>query len=113
MLSAQVGFLDVTLGNILTLAVTILGVFIAYRKLQSDQTAQREDYLKEQTKMHAENSAKLDKLSEFHQDQLELNEMRDRQIAEMQRQTAVLEEIARGINRRLEMLEQRKAWPRS
>lgn len=97
----------------------VLAVIVAYLSYRLDKraalnevhrtaTAQKgihDKLVEEQTRMHEQNRNRLDILLEFHKNQLEVNRKRDLQITELQLQTATLTQIARGIDRRLEMLE--------
>jgi phage-related minor tail protein len=109
------GFFDISLGNILTLICTLVGILIAYEKLKGDDRRREEDHrltreteIRLQTEMHTENRGKFDILIAFHKSQQDINRLRDKQLAEMENQTARLEEIVKGQNRRLEMLEDRR-----
>lgn len=93
-------------------AVTVLGFCLAYIKYRYDRNkddrerqAVREANIEKDTTRYTEQKAKLDLLLEFHRDQMQLNSRRDEQISQLQRQTVALEEIARGVHRRLVMLE--------
>lgn len=97
-----------TIGNL----INLLGLFLAYVTYRIDQHKQkrerllaRERVLIESTEMHAQNTAKLTTLIEFHRTQMDINRMRDRQVSELEKQTVKLTEIALGFNRRLEMIE--------
>jgi len=103
-------FTQTHLGDVLT-CITILVGIIALRadfnKRSDEQRREREDLLEAQTKMHTENRMKLDSLAEFKESQQEVNAKRDVQIGELQKQTATIAEIAKGMDRRLQMIEDR------
>ncbi len=67
----------------------------------------REAALRTQTEMHAENKNRLATLARFHEEQLELNDKRDLQLNELTKQSAMMVEIAKGMDRRLQLIENR------
>lgn len=85
--------------------------FLAYRsdrvRDKTDVSVARDKLVEEQTRMHAENRSRLDTLTQFHAAQQIVNLKRDEQIAQLSQQSATLIEISRGVDRRLEMLEDR------
>ena len=101
---------EVTLGNLLS----IVAIVLAYLKYRSDQKQKnkldlesRDKFLGEQVVMHAENQRRLDLLLDFQRSQEDVNKKRDDQIGELRIQTATIAQIANGIDRRLQMLEDR------
>jgi hypothetical protein len=106
-LETQEPFYTVTLGNLVGAAGSIFGVIIAYLALSRTRRTELDTVLKSQTEQHAKNAGKLDSLLSFQEDQIALNQRRDVQVGELQRQTATLIELTKGFNRRLEMMEDR------
>jgi len=116
---------------VVTLALTYLAYRLDKRKerrenlqIRKEEDTKREEMIKSQAIMHAENQRRLDTLMEFQEYQLEVNKKRDEQVNLLSRQTSLLEEsakgfmrtmeeITRGVNRRLEMLEERRLRDRS
>lgn len=100
----------ITLGNVL-----ILGSFVvAYatylldrKKDREDREKAREKMLSEQTVMHLENKQRLDILMEFQKEQLNVNKKRDEQITLLSSQNSALIQMANGMERRVQMLEDR------
>jgi hypothetical protein len=106
----ETSFWSFHLGNIIELGVVVVA-YAAYRGDQRKQGRERkearETMLQEQATMHAQNTQRLETLSSFHATQLEVNNKRDMQISLLMQQTSSLTEIARGLDRRLEMIEDR------
>lgn len=110
------GFFDFNLSHVIELLV--FGVaFLTYRsdrkKDARDREEARERMQGETIKMHTENRSKLDSLGKFHETQLEVNGRRDEQVQLLMTADATFAEMAKGFNRRLEMLEIRNAKRRS
>jgi hypothetical protein len=104
-------FFEVKIGNIITLAGIVLAYFSYLRdqRKQSEERRElREAEIRAQAIMHTENQNKFDSLITFHREQVGINRMRDKQLSEMEQQTAILSEIAKGMDRRLQMLEERR-----
>ena len=101
-------FFSITIGNVISAGGTVLGVYIAYLKLASERKKEQENL----TEMHAENRMKLDSLITSRDRQEEINRKRDAQVHELALQTSQIAEMAKGFNRRLEMLEDRRSKPR-
>jgi hypothetical protein len=101
-------FWDVNIGAVIEVGVFLYAA-LAYRqdrkKDVADRAEAREKLLKEQVTMHQENKTKLDHLGEFHTAQLKLNGKRDEQFALLMKQTGELTQIAKGLDRRLELME--------
>jgi|SRR5215831_1796918 len=79
---------------------TFVVMYLAYRV----DTKRRHD---EQVKMHTENKSKLDSLVTSRDKQLETNDAMKDTVSQLKEQTATLAEMAKGFNRRLEMIEDR------
>jgi hypothetical protein len=94
-------FLTISLGNVIAATVPVVSVLIAYLRLAHER---RQSELK-QVERHANNAASLRMLVDFHAAQTLLNAKRDEQVSELKEQTAVLKEIAKGLARRLQMME--------
>jgi len=101
-------FFNITIGNTLTLAGILLA-YLGYRRENKTLTEERkkewEHLIKEQAEMHTENRMRLDTLLKSQNKQEDVNNKRDKQIHELTVQTSTLGEMAKGFNRRLEMLE--------
>jgi hypothetical protein len=101
-------FLTVHLGDVLVLGTGIIA-YLAYRfDRKKDNAVRKQEWeatIREQTRMHTENQEQLKNLSEFHRAQLIVNEKRDIQIAQLSQQTATLTQMAAGMERRLQMIE--------
>ena len=98
-------------GNVIaTIAVVI--AYLAYRLDTKKEALSRrktlDELIKEQAEMHSDNRNRLEQLAEFHRQQMIVNQKRDEQISELKTQTATLTQIAKGIDRRLELLEERR-----
>lgn len=106
----QQPFLSVHLGDLLTVVTIMVGILalrVDFNRRSDEQKKQRDDLLEKQAQMHTENRMKLDQLGNFHSAQLEVNAKRDIQISQLQQQTATLLEVAKGMDRRLQMMEDR------
>ena len=102
------GFTSINLGNIVTVAtivVSVLALRLDFNKRTNDQKKEHDEYISSQAKMHAENQFRLESMMQFQRTQLEVNSKRDQQVGELQRQTATIIEIAKAIDRRVQMLE--------
>lgn len=102
--------MSVHLGDLLAAATVLVGILAlrADTNRRSDESKkEREGILQAQTKMHTENQIRLEGLAIFQKQQLDVNAKRDVQISELQKQTAVIAQIAEGIDRRLKLLEDR------
>lgn len=106
--------------NVGTVVLTIGGVaaFLTYRidrgnRIDAVQKA-KDDLIETQARHHADNQHKMDALLQFQAQQTDINHKRDEQIMELHQQTgelriqtAALAEIAKGIDRRVRMMEDR------
>lgn len=88
-----------------TLVVTMLSYHMSRRKENRQAESARAKVLEEQTRMHAENSSKLTQLTEFRKAQELANEKRDVQINSLNLIVNTFREIAKGMNRRVELVE--------
>lgn len=70
---------------------------------------ERDKAIEQQAKMHQENSTQLKTLIEFHQQQMRFNSQRDRQVRELEKQTTALAEMVKGLDRRLQLMENRRS----
>lgn len=93
------GFFDFKLPDLVVLLGLVLSV-LSFRR----EARRAHD---EQLKMHTENTIKLENLSDFHNKQKDLNDKNTEMINELKIQTSTLAEIAKGIDRRLELMEDR------
>lgn len=100
-----------SLSDVAIVATALLGVpslILQRRKDKKEREAARE----QQAQRHAQNVAKLDTLIRFREEQEAINKMRDAQVHSLETLATVtarsLENIAAGLNRRLEMLEDRR-----
>lgn len=115
----QIPFWSFHLGDLIVLLGIVIAAltYLSDRGRQSDERREtREKMVEEQTRMHeenkqafAENRRRLDQLEESREDHEKVNRKRDEQISLLSQQTATLTEMARGMNRRLEMLEDRSS----
>ena len=62
----------------------------------------------DQLSLHIENQQKLNAVLEFNKLQVEINQKRDQQLAQISIQTATLLQIAQGLDRRITILEDAK-----
>lgn len=85
---------------IVSMMLTALGMHITTK---STMTAT----VQAQTKMHTENTERLNVLAAFQAAQLIVNGKRDEQIALLREQTATLTAIGEGLDRRLKLIEDR------
>lgn len=97
-------FWSFNIGHVLVLCGIVIA-WLQYRVNLNKQLEQQNKERDEQLIRHNENQRRLDTLLEFQRTQIEVNRKRDEQIGELKTQTATLTQIARGIDRRLEMLE--------
>lgn len=103
-------FLSVHLGDVLSAAAVVTGIIalrLDFNKKEKEQKKEREEWLQAQTQMHTENKMRLEALMQFQDHQMDVNSKRDIQVSELQRQTATITEIAKGMDRRLQMIEDR------
>lgn len=97
-------FFTVDIGNVATLAGVGLGLW----RFGAYSAKARREILTKQVQMHEENKNRFERLSQFEEDQRELNRKRDTQVSELTAQTREMVQIAKGFDRRLEMLEERR-----
>jgi hypothetical protein len=111
----ELTFFSFRLSDFLTLGALLLA-FIKYVKDRGkdseDRNNAREALIEQNTKRHMENQAKLERLENFHGEQVLLNRQRELQIAELREQTQQLKgaidttnRIADIVDRRLQRLE--------
>lgn len=106
-----------TVGNVIELGVVALtasGYTVSRRQEtrerkegQAKAAKDREAALITQTKMHSENSERLQVLMKFHEYQQAVNLKRDEQVNQLTALAAGTAEMIRGLNRRLELMENR------
>lgn len=65
-----------------------------------------------QVRMHAENGERLRNLMTFHEAQLVVNAKRDEQIAQLTALAAASAEMMRGLDRRMQLMEDQRAGRR-
>lgn len=92
---------------VITVLVAISGYILSHRSVSKADRSERDTALKTQVEMHVENRNRLDSLARFQTTQVDLNVKRDEQITQLTTQTSTLAEMAKGFNRRLEMVEDR------
>lgn len=90
-----------------TLVVTMLSYHMSRRKENRQAEEARTKLLKEQERMHSENSQRLSSLAEFKLSQEKVNEKRDLQIENLSSMCSTFQELAKGMNRRVEIVENR------
>lgn len=88
-----------------TLLVSMLSYHRSRRRENRQALEASEKLLREQERMHSQNKQRLDALLEFRQAQELVNRKRDEQIANLSTICATFSELARGMNRRLEIVE--------
>lgn len=86
-------------------AIAMAVVYSSFRLENKKAGREREKIIGEQVKMHTENRNDLANLLTFQKLQMDVNAKRDEQVKQLSIQTATITEIARGLNRRLELVE--------
>lgn len=106
----QKSFWDINLGNSLTV-LSVVVMLLTYRIDRSkdlvDRTNARDKMTRDATQMHTENKMRLETLGEFHKTQLVVNTKRDEQISLLSTQTATLAQMLAGMDRRVQLMEDR------
>lgn len=105
-------FWTLNIGHVLEIGGFFIAAAAYYRDRKNDQKdreSAREKLIESQVRMHTENKNKLEILSESHDDQKKINFKRDEQVSQLQQQTATLTQIASGLDRRLQMIEDRNS----
>jgi hypothetical protein len=110
-------FLQWHIGNVIELATVVVAAagFALSRKTdtrerregQAKAAKEREEALIAQTRMHTENSGMLQSLLKFQELQMGINVKRDEQIAQLTALSAASAEMIRGLDRRLQLMENR------
>jgi hypothetical protein len=104
-------FWSLNIGHLVEIGSLILATLALWfdrKKDARERKLEQEKFLVTQTRMHEENRNRLESLAKFQGEQESLNDKRDEQVSELKQQTSSLAEIARGFNRRLEMIENRR-----
>lgn len=89
------------------LFVAALGYTLSRKSDIKKAQEAREKMITEQMKMHTENRERLEVLARFSSNQEKINQMRDKQVSLLREQTAALQQIALGQDRRLQLIENR------
>jgi hypothetical protein len=113
----QDSFFQWHIGNIIELGTVIImsGAYFLSRKTENRErregmaraSKEREEALVTQTRMHTQNSASLQILMKFQEQQLLINGKRDDQIGQLTALAAASAEMIRGLDRRLQLMENR------
>lgn len=107
-MQADPNFWKLNLGHLIEMGAFIVA-YLTYRndrkKDAQDRSEARDKMIQTQTQMHAQNSQKLETVTEFTEEQKRINILRDQQIASIREQTAALLEIGRGLDRRMRLME--------
>ena len=115
---AASSFWEFNIGHVIDAGLLILafGALLISRSTETRERREgmakaakdREEALETQIRMHTENKERLGVLMDFHETQKEVNVSRDQQISELSKQTGMLGEMAKGMERRLQMMENRR-----
>ncbi|MCU1305202.1 MAG: hypothetical protein JWQ87_5486 [Candidatus Sulfotelmatobacter sp.] len=86
--------------------------FLAFLTFVFTRRAERKKALEERddqrdaaNRMHEENKQRLNTLATFQSQQETLNRLRDQQVGNLEKQTVMLSEMAKGQEKRLELME--------
>ena len=100
-------FWSLTFSNVASVAVT-LGFLVTLFILRHDRRKEWQGLVEEQASMHTENRLRMEALLQFQKNQEDINRNTRHTLNEIRNQGVMMVEIAKGFDRRLQMMENRQ-----